>query len=318
MSVEEINSCRICGNKDLIPIIDLGHHALSAIFPAKHEPDPLEVPLILVKCNDEKNSQACGLLQLKHTVPGDTMYLNHYGYRSGINKTMTHHLKSIVDQLNSKIKLASGDVVLDIGSNDATLLKYYDIPGLKRIGIDPTGDQFKEYYPKDILLLSDFFTSENFKKLSPDKRAKAITSIAMFYDLKEPMRFVKDVKDSLSRDGIWVFEQSYMPTMLELNSFDTICHEHLEYYTLKQIQWMMQRSDLRILDVGFNDANGGSFRTIVGHADSPFKDNTDKIRSILIKEKESGLETQKPYKEFRERVESIRNQIKKFINTYIL
>jgi len=313
MEIGEIDQCRICGNKDIVQIINLGVHALSSIFPAKNEPDPIEAPLILTKCNDENNSQACGLLQLKHSVPGEAMYLNNYGYRSGINKTMTNHLHGIVEEIKTKISLAPEDVVLDIGSNDSTLLKAYNGQGLKRIGIDPTGNQFKSFYPEDVILISDFFSPENFRKASPEKKAKVITSIAMFYDLKEPMQFVHDIKECLHPEGIWVFEQSYMPSMLEANSFDTICHEHLEYYSLKQIKYIMDRANLRILDVDFNSANGGSFRITVCHTDSPLQSDTSKINSILEDENKKGLNTLKPYLEFKQRIESIKNKIKEFI-----
>ena len=237
MSYHEIKECRICGNKDLIPIMNLGVHALSGIFPAADEPDPLEAPLELVKCNDVSN-EFCGLLQLKHSVSPEKMYLNNYGYRSGINKTMTEHLRKIVLEAEDTVNLGSGDVVLDIGSNDATMLKFYANPKLKRLGIDPTIEQFKKFYPADYLKVSDFFTRENFEKLNLGAKAKVITSIAMFYDLENPIEFAKNIRDCLDKEGIWILEQSYMPQMLSSNSFDTICHEHVEYYALKQIKWI--------------------------------------------------------------------------------
>lgn len=313
MEVQEIKRCRICGNTDLIPVLDLGLHSLSGIFPKKEDPDPIDAPLTLLKCNDENNSNVCGLLQLKHNVPGELMYLNNYGYRSGINRTMTNHLKGIADEIKSKVSLSQGDVILDIGSNDATLLKFFDGLRLNRIGIDPTGEQFKSYYPNDIILLSDFFTFDNFKKTSPYQKAKVITSIAMFYDLKDPMEFVKDIKDSLHSEGMWFMEQSYMPSMLNTDSFDTICHEHLEYYSLKQIKWVLDIVGLRIVDVDFNNANGGSFRISVCHKSSPIQSKQEKIDKILEFEVERGLHTIAPYLEFKQRVESIRENLRKFI-----
>jgi NDP-4-keto-2,6-dideoxyhexose 3-C-methyltransferase len=309
-----VNECRICGNRDLIPIMDLGVQALSGRFPSQSEPDPPRAPLELVKCNTSRNSSSCGLLQLKHSVPPEEMYSQSYGYRSGINRTMRMHLKGIVQRVQAIVGLNPGDVVLDIGSNDATLLKCYEMKGLRRIGIDPTGEQFSEYYTDDIELVSDYFTSSNYFSASPNRKAKIITSIAMFYDLETPISFVKDVELILHPDGIWVFEQSYMPTMLKLNSFDTICHEHLEYYAIKQIDWMLKKNQFRIFDVEFNDINGGSFRVYACHNKSSIKSNQKSIESTLHSEEKSGLDSVLPYKEFKERVSHIKNELYNFLS----
>jgi len=315
MKIKEIKKCRICENPDLIPILDLGVHALSGRFPSEDEPDPPKAALELVKCNDTKRSNACGLLQLKHSVSLEEMYLHSYGYRSGINQTMRLHLKGIVQHVQEIVDLHTSDVVLDIGSNDATLLKYYKIPGLRKIGIDPAGEQFLEYYTEDIKLISDYFNLSNYFSASAGKQAKAITSIAMFYDIEAPMNFVEEIKKVLHPDGIWVLEQSYMPTMLEMNSFDTICHEHLEYYSLKQIDWMLRKNDLRIFDVEFNNINGGSFRVYVCHNNSVFKSNQKKINQVFSNEEKLKLHSELPYKEFNERVLRIKNELYNFLAT---
>jgi NDP-4-keto-2,6-dideoxyhexose 3-C-methyltransferase len=307
--IKAIERCRICGNRDLIPIMDLGVQALSGRFPAQGEPDPPKAPLELVKCNNSRNPDCCGLLQLKHTVPPEEMYSHSYGYRSGINQTMSAHLKGIVRRVQEIVDLNPGDAVLDIGSNDTTLLRCYQMKGLKRIGIDPTGQQFSEYYTDDIKLVSDYFTSSSYLSASPERKAKAITSIAMFYDLETPIKFIEDVRRILDPDGIWVFEQSYMPTMLKLNSFDTVCHEHLEYYALKQIDWMLKQSDLRLFDVEFNDINGGSFRVYACHSKSAIKSNQKRIEPALHSEERSGLDSARPYREFKERVLHIRDEL---------
>ncbi|MEK6899480.1 MAG: GDP-mannose 4,6-dehydratase, partial [Nanoarchaeota archaeon] len=313
MKIEGIEKCRICGNSDLVPIIDLGEHALTGRFPAKHEADPPKAPMALVKCNDSSSSEACGLLQLKHNIDAEELYFHDYGYRSGLNKTMIGHLTKMVRDIESEVSLNAGDVVLDIGSNDATLLKAYK-QKLEKIGIDPTGTQFKKFYTEDIKLVPDFFNKNNFDKVS-EKKAKVITSISMFYDLPDPRAFMRDVRDCLDSEGLWIFEQSYMPTMLSTNSFDTICHEHLEYYALKQIQWMAEREGLRIVDVSFNDTNGGSFRIMVCHKNAHFVSRTDKVQSILAKEQALGLHTTKPYHEFKDRVEEIKNKLVEFLTS---
>jgi len=151
---------------------------------------------------------------------------------------MVRHLTQKVHLLERLADLKPSDVVLDIGSNDATSLKAYRTTGLIRIGIDPTGDKFKEFYSDDIQLVPDFFSAAAFRSRAP-KRARVVTSIAMFYDLADPIAFARQVAEVLEPDGFWHLEQSYMPSMLRLCSYDTICHEHLEYYSLSTLRHIM-------------------------------------------------------------------------------
>lgn len=261
---QEITCCRICQNTNLLTILDLGSHSLSSRFPTADEPDPIQVPLMLVKCNNTDDNTHCGLLQLKHTTSSDELYMQHYGYRSGLNNTMIQHLGDLVEEIKTKVSIGPNDVVLDIGSNDCTLLKSYNIDNLQRVGIDPTGKQFKQYYPDDVILVPTFFDQQVYNQYVT-KKAKVVTSISMFYDLPSPTEFSQDIKSILADDGIWVTEQSYCVTMLENNSFDTICHEHLEYYTLKQLLYIAKVANLEIIDVTCNSCNGGSFRVTLAH-----------------------------------------------------
>jgi len=309
----EIKRCRICKNEDLIPIISLGNQNLSGRFPNKNESDPIKTPLDLVKCNDSRNENACGLLQLKHTSDLNEMYGETYGYRSGLNKSMVDHLTNIAKISEQLVDLDSEDVILDIGSNDATMLKAYTKPGIARIGIDPTAEKFRTHYTDNIKLISDFFSADKYRSIHPDKKAKIITSIAMFYDLEDPTSFAKEIKEILHKEGIWVLEQSYMPKMLEVNAFDTICQEHLEYYSLKQIEWMLSRIGLKVFDLEFNNVNGGSFKIYVCHQENPRNINETKINEIRNYEKMIGLDTMRPYQEFKRRVESIKDELGSFI-----
>jgi len=266
---------------------------------------------VLVRCDDEKNSDACGLLQLKHRVNPDELYQHDYGYYSGITQTMVDHLQGIVDQIIKRNILEKGDIVLDIGSNDATMLKMYS-NDYKRVGIDPTGEQFKEYYTEGLRLLGDYFTKTNYDKIL-DNKAKIITSIAMFYDLPDPTGFMRDIKECLHENGIWVFEQSYMPSMIETKSMDTICHEHLEYYSLKAIQYMMNKVGMKIIDLEFNNSNGGSFRVTATHKNNPIEQKID-IDKILLKEKNVfKLNTSATYEEFMKNSETVKKEITKFL-----
>lgn len=309
-----ISYCRICRNSELISIFDLGSHALSSRFPTKDEPDPIEAPLVLVKCDDTNDQSHCGLLQLSHNVSADELYLQHYGYRSGLNATMPQHLTSLVREIEDKANIHEGDIILDIGSNDCTLLKAYSLGDkLKRVGIDPTGKQFSQYYPEDVCLLPTFFDQDIFVAKYGDSKAKVVTTISMFYDLPDPVAFARDIKAILADDGIWVTEQSYCVTMLERNSFDTICHEHLEYYTLKQLKYIADKVGLKIIDVSLNECNGGSFRITLAHDHADVKVNEESVSVLLKKEEELALHTLKPLHEFIERCESMKEDLMDFL-----
>jgi len=193
------------------------------------------------------------------------------------------------------------------------LLQAYPKESTTLVGFDPTGVKFKKYYPSHITLITDFFNSKNFKKNFGNNKAKIITSIAMFYDLEEPLEFVREVYDILSDNGVWVLEQSYMPLMLEVNAFDTICHEHLEYYRLKQIHWMMEKVGFKIINIEFNQINGGSFSVTVAKSKSPFSE-TPSLETLLLDEKKKGLDTSKPYNEFRKKVFQFKIQIRELLN----
>jgi hypothetical protein len=216
---KEITQCRISGSTNLINVLSLGEQYLTGVFPNSKDEKITKGPVDLVWCPDS------GLLQLKQSYSIDEMYGDNYGYRSGLNASMVRHLQHKANTLMRMFPLQAGDVVLDIGSNDATSLKTYPNT-LKRIGMDPTGKKFIQYYDDGIELIPDFFSAEAFKKAFPTLRPKLITSIAMFYDLESPMAFVSEIEQILDDEGIWHFEQSYMPSMLRTNSYDTICQEH--------------------------------------------------------------------------------------------
>jgi hypothetical protein len=206
--------------------------------------------------------------------------------------------------------LVRGDTVVDIGSNDATLLKSYSVQGLTKFGVDPTGTQFKEYYTDDITLVPTYFTGSAL----PNVLAKVVTSISMFYDLPDPVQFMSDVKGILHENGVWVQEQSYMPEMLNRNSFDTVCHEHLEYYALKQIMLMARMANLCVFDVEFNSCNGGSFRVFLCHPGARTV-NSDKIVDVLKTESYMGLSSVQVYSDFENRCKLIRDELVEFLKT---
>ena len=295
--------CRICDCRNLETVLDLGVQHLTGVFPRRRGAELTAGPLHLLKC------ARCGLVQLEHSYPAAEMYGENYGYRSGLNASMVRHLDDKAHALQEFNPLAPGDVVLDIGSNDGTSLGFYPT-NVQRIGMDPSADKFRHHYPTGVQLVTDFFSAEKFLEASGGRKAKIVSSIAMFYDLERPMQFMGEVAEILAEDGIWHFEQSYMPAMLQSGSYDTVCHEHLEYYSLTQIYWMTDLMGLKIVDVDRNEINGGSFSVTAARRDSPLPEAKKLIKWILADENHIGLHTTAPYHAFARRVSEHRNELR--------
>ena len=227
----------------------------------------------------------------------------------------SYHLNGIVGKIPGIGQLSAQDIVLDIGSNDGTLLRAYDQHGPQLVGFDPAGNKFKKYYPDHMALISEFFSAKTFQKHFGNKKAKVVTSIAMFYDLESPLDFMAQIAAILDEDGLWIFEQSYMPTMLKMTAYDTICQEHFEYYSLKQIKFMADRAGLNIIHVEFNATNGGSFLVMAAKkGNAHYKENKDLINKILSEEEHQGLSSLGPYEGFEKRVRQRRDDLIGFVS----
>jgi len=308
-SYREIQACRVSGSPHLISVLNLGHQVLTGVFPKKPEQEITKGPLELVWCPDS------GLLQLKHSYDASEMYGENYGYRSGLNQSMVSHLADKVRYLERLVSLNPNDVVLDIGSNDATTLKAYQAPQIQRIGIDPTGKKFAHFYTNDIKLVPDFFSSRAYRSVEA-RPARIVTSIAMFYDLDSPVDFAKEIASVLADDGVWHFEQSYMPSMLRTNSYDTICHEHLEYYSLGVVCRILEAADMKPVDVVMNAVNGGSFAiTATKRSNHGIHSNRAVIDWLLEQEDRMGLGTPHPFRNFEERVYRHRDDLKRLLDS---
>lgn len=309
MLYTKITECRICHNTDLQSVLDLGKMALTGLFPMPGQ-EVEEGPLELVKCTGK---DSCGLLQLAHNYDMEALYGDNYGYRSGLNKGMVKHLGTIVETAKSLVSLEPGDLVIDIASNDGTMLSAYGDNGYDLLGIDPTSKKFSQYYPSYVNYISDFFSIENIRTYT-DKKAKIITSISMFYDLPDPSDFVQQIKDTLDDDGIWILEQSYMPTMIDMVSYDTVCHEHLEYYALRQIKWLVDRAGMKIINVVLNDVNGGSFQVTVAK-NLERKANDEHIAKLLREEDEGGYTSGAAFEQFKKDIAIHKEQVLEFFDT---
>lgn len=307
----KIEKCRVCGNPKLVEVLDVGVQALTGVFPKSRSEAITAGPLKLVKCMGD--ASACGLLQLQHSYDLGEMYGQNYGYRSGINPSMVSHLHGKIKRILAQTALPDDALILDIGSNDSTTLQAYPRGNYTLVGIDPTGVKFSSYYPPHIQLIPDFFSSSKIVERFGTRKASVITSFSMFYDLEDPLSFMREIADVLEEEGIWVFEQSYMPTMLARDSYDTVCHEHLEYYDLKQIQWMADKVGLKIIDVELNEVNGGSF-SIVAAKQGSKRSQSSEVGKVLEQEKRLNLDSLDPFRAFERRVKQCRRDLLEFID----
>ena len=270
----KIKICRSCKSKKLSKVFSLGKQTLTGIFPPSKNAKITKGNLSLLLCNQ------CKLLQLENNFNPNEMYGENYGYMSSLNKSMMTHLKLKALNFQKKYNLKSGQNILDIGSNDGTFLSYFN-KNFNLIGCDPTIRKFSKYYRKDIKQIPNFFSGDLFK----DQKFNLITSISMFYDLPDPSKFAKEINSILDVNGVWHIELSYMPMMLKNISYDTICHEHLEYYSLKSLKYLLDKAGLKIISLAFNQINGGSIELDVAKKNSKFKEIKELINWVLESEK---------------------------------
>ncbi len=309
MHLTKRQTCRLCGCRSLVRVIDLGEQYLQGSFlkPGQESPPLRKIPTALVRCDPTKEEKACGLLQMEYTVPPQILYSS-YWYRSGTNQTMRDHLRSIATEA-AALSNASRAMVLDIGCNDGTLLGYYP-DDYSKVGVDPANVALSS--PIRFQLIQDVFPSEELRNVPGFRKFDIITSIAMFYDLEDPVAFARGIREFLAPDGVWIFEMSYMPSMLETNSYDTICHEHLEYYSLAVIENILRRADLKAFRATLNPINGGSIRVYAAHiANFRFKNPayTEELRNLRQREFDMELDTDKPYRNFQDRINVHRQEL---------
>jgi NDP-4-keto-2,6-dideoxyhexose 3-C-methyltransferase len=299
-----------------MPVLSLGELYVSE-FPAPGDPDGVKAPLELMLC------RRCHLVQLKHTVPAESLYRN-YWYRSGTNQTMRDALADITAKAEQLVRLRDGETVLDIGCNDGTLLASYSTGGIHRVGFDPAENLHKHSSRVAERVIVGFFDAERFLA-DPDlgsRRPKVITSIAMFYDLDDPNRFVMDIKRVMHPDGLWILQMSYLPLMLKTNEVGNICHEHLEYYSLQALEYLLRRHDFDIVDAELNDVNGGSLRAYIrpstagadGFGDATYRElAAQRVQALRDRETKMGLTDTTVYTDFAFWAERLRKDVVEFI-----
>lgn len=300
-------TCRTCRGATLVDVLNLGELHISS-FPQPGEPDSAKVPLDVVRC------EKCGLVQLRHTTNPELLYRT-YWYRSGTNQTMRSALAEICHAVERSVELQRGDVVVDIGCNDGTLLDLYTLPGLKKIGFEPASNVAASASEiPDVRVVNDYFRSKAplFDQLKG--KAKAVTSIAVFYDLDDPHSFIRDLDSILAENGLWIIQIAHLPSMLARNAFDGICHEHLEYYSLRSIRHLLRMHGFEIFDAELIELNEGSIRLYVQRSNEAHaREPSERVTNIEALERGLGLDTQAPYVAFANRVESIREKTMVFI-----
>jgi hypothetical protein len=308
--------CRLSGEK-LVSLFSLGEICVSDFVPQQDDRDLLRRPVELKLCLAPRS----GLVQLAHTTRADDMYAR-YWYKSGTNQTMTNELKQIAESSQELAKTKKGNVFVDIGCNDGTLLRFLN-KDLIRIGFDPAKNIVEESKKYGSLIINDYFNYKTYKNSKyGDKKATAVTSIAMFYDLEDPHSFIKDVDKIMDKNGLWVIQMSYLPLMLKQLAFDNICHEHLEYYSLTSLKYLLNMHGFKVVDCQLNDVNGGSFRIYARKqkadptkfATAPYRDVAAyRIGAILTHEKSLKLNDPKIYKDFYKKINTLKTQTVNFI-----
>jgi SAM-dependent methyltransferase len=303
----EIRKCRICDNEKLQHILDLGGQFLSSQFVKNNDNEELSkvrVPLTLLLC------EVCGLVQLKETVDRDLMYRSYF-YRSGVNPMMRDALADVTRDIKAHASLKEGDAVLDIGCNDGTMLTYFPIT-MRRIGMDPAQNINRHSLDESITIIEDYFSAEKARTANGGKSFQAVSSIAMFYDLDDPNAFVSEVKSVLAPGGTWCVQLSYLATTIQTMNFYDICHEHLLYYSLRTLKFLMEKHGLKIIDASLNDVNGGSLRFFAVHADDP-RVASPSMRAIEEAEEKLNLSESSTYKRFNDAIQDLKRIVLDFI-----
>ena len=306
----KIKKCRNCNSTELKFLFTLGNFAFTGKFPSKFQKIP-KAELTLVMC------YKCKLVQLDRNFNRNYLYGKDYGYRTGMNKTMTNHVETVVKDILSKINLNTNDAVLDIASNDGTLLKFYLNKAIIKVGVDPLIAKYKKLYKKIDYKLSGFFSAKIIPNNLKKKKFKIITALSMFYDLPKPNNFLNDVKKILHKDGIFVLEHADLYSIYKNNVFDTICHEHLEYYSSSVIFDMLKKHNLEVFDHNYNEINGGSSQYFICHKNSKYKINYKRINKVRSLEKKTKLFSIITFKRFHGKINEIKKKLNLKINEII-
>tara|TARA_Y100000590_G_scaffold296962_1_gene334613 strand:+ start:2820 stop:4121 length:1302 start_codon:yes stop_codon:yes gene_type:complete len=316
-NISYLKNCILCGNENLEKVIQINEQYISSTFVKSNKNNELtkiKTPLTLVLCSKSEKQDNCGHLQLLEITKPDLLYKNYF-YRSATNDTMKVDLKKVVDQALNIANPSSGDVIVDIGSNDCTLLNFYS-KQYQLVGFEPAKNIKYIDEGKNIKIFSNYFNSSDYNKYLKNK-AKVITSCAMFYDLADPSVFVKDIENILDEDGIWCVQISYLPSMLKYNNFYDICHEHISYYSISSFEYLLKKLNLKCFYAETNAVNGGSIRLFVCKSSCnkynkpEYLNNLNELRK---KEKDYNLRDRSTFINFQKKITEIKNATNAFVD----
>ena len=280
MNYKIVRKCRVC-DKKLKKLFRIAPQYIASAFVKKNKRNNIKIPMTPMLCNN------CGLVQLQETVNPDLLY-KEYFYRSNVSDTMKRDLQDVVNSVCKLVKHSSS--ALDIGCNDGlmmSLFPYYVTP----FGIDPA-QNIKPV--TEITIIEDYFPSEKLGEI--EKQFSIITCIACFYDFPEPNKAVMEMKRLLTKDGVICIQVSYLyDTIKDMNFYDFV-HEHLAYYSLETLIYLMNKNGLEVFDASTNFVNGGSLRIMVGNKGKHKK--TSNLEFLLLKEKMMRLRSKDTYLRF--------------------
>ncbi len=303
----EIKSCRICDSSMLTHLFSLGTQYVNNFIDPDELSSCIVAPLELLFCEN------CTLVQLKHTAPQELLYSRFYWYKSGVTKTMRTALRDVALSIEKRCSLNERDTVLDIGSNDGTLLRSFSIPDLVRIGVEPAQNLAEEGAVGLDIFINDFWDARAYFAATKEK-ARVVTALGMFYDMDDPNQFIADSEEVLADDGIFVAQLMCLSNMINCNDVGNICHEHLEYYSFRSLEYLFERNGLEIFDIETNEVNGGSYRIFAKkkgcnlYADKIALDRVNEVRRS-----EEGLSRKPIYREFFARIERNKKECVAFI-----
>jgi len=306
----KIKKCRNCKSNNLSHLFSLGNLSFTGKFPRKKYFNVKKTEISLKMCLN------CSLVQLSNNYDLKYLYGPDYGYRTGINKTMRDHMNDVQKSLSKRSKLSPGDYVLDIASNDGTLLNFYK-KNIVKAGIDPLVNKYKKYYKNIKYKISDFFSAEEIINRKVRSKFKIVTALSVFYDAEDPNKFLNDVCKILRDDGIFLLEHADLLSIIKFKMFDTICHEHLYYYSTKVILDMVSKNNLRVFDLKRNNINGGSTQYFICKKNAIYKSNTKIIKKILNEEKKIKLKSKNTYIKFFNEINRIKSKTTKLLNSII-
>ena len=319
--IKNLKKCKVCGNEDLTEVLILNEQYLSPTFVKTNignELTKIKSHLTLLLCDKEKNENNCGLLQLKEITEPDLLY-KQYFYRTATNDTMKKDLKNLVNQVIEIVNPIQNDIIIDIGSNDCTMLNFYE-DKYRLVGFEPAENIKFLTTEKNIKVINTYFNSKDFEKNFHAEKAKVITSCAMFYDLENPINFVKDIEKLLDKDGVWCCQISYLGSMIKFNNFYDICHEHLSYYSLESFEYLIDKQNLKLFYAETNEVNGGSVRLYICKKSSTKYDNeifSEKLNELRKEERMLNLTSVKTYSHFEKTINNLKDKTVEFVEKII-